>query len=52
MKNSIWFVLGIVLYVIMTLIDRLFFMLDDTIYILGVIIAIIFMVIGHITARR
>lgn len=44
--------IGIVLYVIITLIDRVIYKLPDLIYIISLLIALVFVVIGIIKSRR
>lgn len=44
--------IGIILYVIITLIDRVIYKLPDLIYIISLLIALIFVVIGIIKSRR
>ena len=44
--------IGIVLYVIITLIDRVILKLPDLIYIISLLIALVFVVIGIIKSRR
>ena len=44
--------IGIVLYVIITLIDRVVYKLPDLIYIITLLIALVFVVIGIIKSRR
>lgn len=44
--------IGIVLYVIITLIDRVIYKLPDLIYIFSLLIALVFVVIGIIKSRR
>lgn len=44
--------IGIVLYVIITLIDRVVYKLPDLIYIISLLIALVFVVIGIIKSRR
>lgn len=51
MKN-IWFVIGIICYIVMSLIDRVFLKLNNVVYIIGVSIAIVFMFIGLLMKER
>lgn len=44
--------IGIVLYVFITLIDRVIYKLPDLIYIISLLIALVFVVIGIIKSRR
>lgn len=44
--------IGIVLYIIITLIDRVIYKLPDLIYIISLLIALVFVVIGIIKSRR
>ena len=44
--------IGIILYVIITLIDRVIYKLPDLIYIISLLIALVFVVIGIIKSRR
>ena len=44
--------IGIILYVIITLIDRAIYKLPDLIYIISLLIALVFVVIGIIKSRR
>lgn len=44
--------IGIILYVIITLIDRVIYKLPDLIYIFSLLIALVFVVIGIIKSRR
>ena len=44
--------IGIILYVIITLIDRIIYKLPDLIYIISLLIALVFVVIGIIKSRR
>lgn len=44
--------IGIILYVIITLIDRVVYKLPDLIYIISLLIALVFVVIGIIKSRR
>lgn len=44
--------IGIVLYIIITLIDRVICKLPDLIYIISLLIALVFVVIGIIKSRR
>ena len=44
--------IGIILYVIITLIDRVILKLPDLIYIVSLLIALVFVVIGIIKSRR
>ena len=44
--------IGIILYVIITLIDRVILKLPDLIYIISLLIALVFVVIGIIKSRR
>lgn len=44
--------IGIVLYVIITLIDRVVYKLPDLIYIISLLIALVFVIIGIIKSRR
>ena len=43
---------GIILYIIITLIDRVIYKLPDLIYIISLLIALVFVVIGIIKSRR
>lgn len=44
--------IGIILYVIITLIDRVIYKLPDLIYIISLLIALVFVIIGIIKSRR
>lgn len=44
--------IGIILYVIITLIDRVIYKLPDLIYIISLLIALVFVGIGIIKSRR
>lgn len=44
--------IGIILYIIITLIDRVIYKLPDLIYIISLLIALVFVVIGIIKSRR
>ena len=44
--------IGIIFYVIITLIDRVIYKLPDLIYIISLLIALVFVVIGIIKSRR
>lgn len=44
--------IGIILYIIVTLIDRVIYKLPDLIYIFSLLIALVFVVIGIIKSRR
>ena len=44
--------IGIILYVIITLIERVIYKLPDLIYIISLLIALVFVVIGLIKGRR
>ena len=44
--------IGIILYIIITLIDRVIYKLPDLIYIFSLLIALVFVVIGIIKSRR
>ena len=44
--------IGIILYVIIALIDRVIYKLPDLIYIISLLIALVFVVIGIIKSRR
>lgn len=44
--------IGIILYVIITLIDRVIYKLPDLIYIVGLLIALVFVIIGIVLDKR
>ena len=44
--------IGIILYVIITLIDRVIYKLPDLIYIISLLIALVFVIIGIVLDKR